>query len=227
MLHFESSISSRMRRTHLWHTFLWLHFPIAKYLIVLKQRMQCSLSDKSMLSEISDWIRGLAPYFADWGGCLYWTFYLDSTIILNVKSSYIFRKKNHSWPPTETFWFSDFWKRVLRKGRRLSWSKFLVWELYRDWLRKLTRVNTRFSTKLFTRMESWTYRWPTADILWSINRHRTNKYGYHHQLADHRDLNSKLIWTPGFRLGRRRIWPKSLNRSLTTTSWGMVWLKLA
>jgi len=33
MLHFESSINSLMRRTHLWHTFLWLHFPIAKCLI--------------------------------------------------------------------------------------------------------------------------------------------------------------------------------------------------
>ena len=137
MLHFESSISKRMRKTHLWQTFLWLHLPIAKSLILLKHRIQCSLSVRSISSEISDWIRGLAPYFADCGGCLYWNFYFASTIILNVKSSCNFGKTNHPSTPIQTFWIIVLRKGVLCKGRRVSWGKFiLVWRVSAETYRK-------------------------------------------------------------------------------------------
>ena len=42
ILHFLSFMIKRMRREHLWQTFLWLHLPIAKYCTVFQHKMQAT-----------------------------------------------------------------------------------------------------------------------------------------------------------------------------------------
>ena len=43
ILHFLSFMIKRMRREHLWQTFLWLHLPIAKYCTEFQHKMQATV----------------------------------------------------------------------------------------------------------------------------------------------------------------------------------------